>query len=103
MHERAAALVDGGGGEVGGDDRGRVAGADAEEDQGRRHQRTAAHAGQAHDDPDDEAGDQDAGEVGGDEVAHEAILAAPVSAGTTTRNSSSIRCAVTSAASGPRP
>ena len=103
VHDRAAGLVDRGGGEVGGDDRGRAAGADAEEDQRRRHQGSAAHAGQAYHDADDEAGDQDAGEVGGEDLAHPVILPAPVSAGTTTRSRASMRFADVSAASGPRP
>ena len=53
MRDRAAGLVDRGGGEVGGHHGGGVA--DAEEDQRRRHQRPAAHAGQADDDADEEA------------------------------------------------
>ena len=68
VHHRAAGLVDRGGGQVGGDHGRGVA--DAEEDQRRRHQRAAAHAGQADHDADEEAGGEDREEGGGDEVGH---------------------------------
>ena len=56
VHDRAAGLVDGRRRQVGGDDRRGVA--DAEEDQRGRHQRAAAHPGDADDGADDERRDR---------------------------------------------
>ena len=88
VHDRAAGLVDRGGRQVGGHHGGGLA--DAEEDQGRRHQGATAHAGQAHHDADEEARRQDGEERAGDHVDHALILPDRVSAGTTTRSSCSM-------------
>ena len=79
VHDRAAGLVDRGRGEVGGHDGRGVA--DAEEDQGRRHQRAAAHAGQADDGADEEAGREDREEGRGEDVGHELLSRGVAAAG----------------------
>jgi membrane protein implicated in regulation of membrane protease activity len=66
-HRRADGLVDAGGDQVVGHRGRRV---DPEEDQGRRHQGAAAHAGQADDDSDAERHDQHRERVAGQQVVH---------------------------------
>ena len=68
VHDRAAGLVDRRRRQVGGHHGGRLA--DAQEDQRRRHQRPAAHAGQPDHDADEEACGQDREEGGRDQVIH---------------------------------
>jgi len=67
VHRGTDALVDGGGDEVVGDGCGRV---DAEEDQRRCHECTAAHPGQPYDDADQERDDEDAERPAGDDFGH---------------------------------
>ena len=68
VHGGAAGLVDGRGGEVSGH-HGRGVG-EAEENQGRGHQSSAAHAGQADDDADQEAHGHDGQRRQGEELGH---------------------------------
>ena len=70
VHQCAAGLVDRGRGEVRGHDRGGVG--EAEQDQGRGHQRPAAHAGEADDDPHDEADEHDGQRRPGQDLGHAA-------------------------------
>ena len=69
VHRGSARLVDRGRREIRSHDGRGVP--DAEEDQGRRHERPAAHAGQADDHADEETGGQDGGRVRCQKVAPE--------------------------------